>query len=257
MAWPGNKNPNYQKNGSLVRMRNELTAIAKAISEFVPVILLVSRDQVPDAQQRFQEKSHHAVEIKAMDSGSLEPWMRDIAPTFVFSENPYSDLHWVDFNFNGWGGQYPSADNSQLAARFLQDSQIPRVNSILNPNRNLHMSRDAIERELHRVLNVSKIIWVPGVRDQDVTDAHIDAPGKVVLSRPAPGSGVWTKVYDETKHILSRVTDAKGQRLKITELPEADVNDFDTSKTDMVLGYVNYLHCEGRCFLAKDVVRSK
>ncbi|KAE8361331.1 hypothetical protein BDV27DRAFT_133212 [Aspergillus caelatus] len=274
MAWPGSNNPNYQEDGSLAEMKNELTAIAQAIADFEPVTLLVGSDQVSDAQRRFQNYSHYGVEIKAMNMDDLEPWMRDVAPTFVFSKESPSSLHGIDFNFNGWGGRYPSINNSQLARRFLNDHQIPRVttsvvveggaletdgegtviateSSILNPNRNPDMSREAIEKEIYRLWGVSKIIWVPGVRDEDITDAHIDslarfvAPGKVVLSRPTPDNKEWTTVYNEIKHILSEATDAKDRAFKIVDLPEADINDVNTTETDMVLGYVNYLLVNG------------
>ena len=263
MAWPGNENPSYQGNGTLVRMKNELTAIAKAISDFEPVTLLVSSEQATDARARFERCGQYGVDIEVMGMDDLEPWMRDVAPTFVFSQEKRSELHGVDFNFNGWGGR-DSSDKARVARQFLRDHQIPRVNasvvleggaletdgqgtliatksSILNPNRNPGMSRRAVEDELHRVLGVSKVIWVPGLKDHDVTDAHIDAlarfvaPGKVVLSRPAPGPGVWSEVYNVTKHIFYQATDAKGQTLEIIDLPEANTNE-----TDMVVSYVNY-----------------
>ncbi|CAL5866103.1 uncharacterized protein PFLUO_LOCUS310 [Penicillium psychrofluorescens] len=268
MAWPGNQNLNYQGNGTLVRMKNELTAIAKAISDFEPVTLLVSQEQATDARRRFERCGQYGVEIEVMGINDLEPWMRDAAPTFVFGEEQRSDLHGVDFNFNGWGGRYPS-DNAHLARQFLRDNRIPRVeasivleggaletdgegtlmatkSSILNSNRNPGKSQKAVEEELNRVLGVSKVIWVPGLRKHDVTDDHIDAlarfvaPGKVALSRPAPGSGVWAAVYNVTKNILSQATDAKGQTLQIIDLPEADTNE-----ADMVVSYVNYYLVNG------------
>ncbi|KAA8645042.1 agmatine deiminase family protein [Aspergillus tanneri] len=274
MAWPGNNNPNYKEAGCLERMKVELTAIAKAISGFEPVTLLVGCDQVSDVRRKFESCGEYGVDIKAIGTDDLEPWMRDVLPTFVFSEESHSALHGVDFNFNGWGGRYPSDSNAHLARQFLNDSRIPRVetsivveggsletdgvgtllateSSILNPNRNPDMTRGAIERELHRVLGVTKVIWVPGVRGEDVTDAHIDAlarftgPGKVVLSRPTPDNHVWIAVYNDIKRILSQATDAKGQVLQIFELPEADVNDLNTTETDMVVGYVNYLLVNG------------
>lgn len=200
--------------------------------------------------------------------------MRDVAPTFVFSQDTNSSLHGVDFNFNGWGDRYPSASNSHLAGYFLHDARIPRVessivmeggsleldgqgtllateSSILNPNRNPDMTRQDVEKELRRVLGVEKVIWVPGVKDEDVTDAHIDAlarftaPGKIVLSRPSLDDEVWSAVYLDTKRILSEAMDAHGRTFEITELPEADVNDIESPETDMVLGYVNYLLVNG------------
>lgn len=140
--------------------------------------------------------------------------MRDAAPTFVFSETlSFPGHHGIDFNSNGLGGRYPSTSNAGFARQFLADSGIPRVetsiileggaletdgegtslateSSIIDPNRNPNVSRETTDQELCRLLGVSKIIWVLGLKGYEVTDAHIDiwarfvAPGKVVLNNP-------------------------------------------------------------------------
>ncbi|KAL5363713.1 hypothetical protein BJX96DRAFT_178309 [Aspergillus floccosus] len=274
MAWPGHNNPNYQEDGSLWRMKKEISAIAKAISNFEAVTLLVDCEQAAEAQRMFSNAGQYGVEVNPIGMDNLEPWMRDVAPTFVCSEHSETALYGVDFNFNGWGGRYPSISSKHLARQFLMDRNIPRVessivveggaleldgegtllateSSILNPNRNPNVTRETIEQELHRVLGVSKVIWVPGVRDQDVTDAHIDAlvrfaaPGKVVMSRPTADNDVWMNVYNATRHVLLQSTDAKGRRFVLIVLPEADVNDLGVAEADMVTGYVNYLLVNG------------
>ena len=274
MAWPGNNNSNYRYPGSLQRMKAELVDIANAISGFEPVTLIVSSDQVSDAERQLASCGQYGVDIKPTTADDLEPWMRDIAPTFVLSRGSHPALYGADFNFNGWGGRYPSSSNADLARDLLRDWYIPRLqssivleggaldvdgegtmlateSSILNPNRNKDVTREAIERELHRILGVAKVIWVPGVKNKDVTDAHIDAlarftsPGKVVLSRPSPGDPVWTKVYNDTRNILARATDARGRALEVVELPDADVSDIEESEPDMVVSYINYLLVNG------------
>lgn len=274
MAWPGNNNPNYQDPGSLQRMKAELVDIAKAISDFEPVTMIVSSGQVSDAEREFASCGEYGVDIKPTTADDLEPWMRDIAPTFVLTRGVHRDLYGADFNFNGWGGRYPSSSNADLARELLDDWYISRLqssivleggaldvdgegtmlateSSILNPNRNKNATRQTIERELHRILGVTKVIWVPGVKNKDVTDAHIDAlarfssPGKVVLSRPSPGDPVWTKVYNDTRNILSQATDSKGRALEVVELPDADASDIDRSEPDMVVSYINYLLVNG------------
>lgn len=46
--------------------------------------------------------------------------------------------------------------------------------SILNPNRNPGRGKRAIEAELRRVLGVEHVLWLPGIRAEDITDGHID-----------------------------------------------------------------------------------
>ncbi|KAJ5287432.1 hypothetical protein N7478_003118 [Penicillium angulare] len=264
MAWPRIANPSYTgHSGSLSRMKDELTSIANAISNFEPVTLLVSSEQATDARKRAQSSGQYGVKVKVTEEDDLEPWMRDVAPLFVFSEESQSDRFGLDFNFNGWGRQFPS-DNFNFARKFLADERIPLLKTsitadggalevdgngtliaartpILDSNRNRGMGQKVIEEELQRVLGVSKVIWIPGVESSDVSDDHIDglarfvAPGKVVLSRPNPCTGVWAKAYYEAKRVLSHAVDAEGRSFELIDLPEAP-----TDNTDMVTSYVNF-----------------
>ncbi|KAB8075234.1 hypothetical protein BDV29DRAFT_190345 [Aspergillus leporis] len=274
MAWPGPENANYGKDES-ARIKSELTTIAKAISDYEPVVLLVHSTQFSEAVATFQSCGVYGVEIKSTDMNDIEFWMRDVAPTFVFPEgSSASGLHGIDFNFNGWGGRYPSANNARLSRQFLTDSNIPRVetsivleggaletdgegtllateSSIINGNRNPNISRETIEQELRRLLGVSKIIWVPGLKDYEVTDFHIDfwarfvAPGKVVLDVPGPNQRALTPAFDTTKEILLQATDAEGRRLELVYLPEADLVGGEPIDPDLCLSYVNYLLVNG------------
>ncbi|KAE8370589.1 hypothetical protein BDV27DRAFT_140208 [Aspergillus caelatus] len=274
MSWPGPDNPNYEKC-RIARIKNELIAIAKAICHFQTVILLVHSTEVPEAERAFQHSGRYGVEIQPTDVSDLEFWMRDVAPTFVISEGTSrSILHGVDFHFNGWGGRYPSSNNTILAKDFLADRGIPHVetsvvleggaletdgegtllateSSIFNPNRNPSVSRVTIEKELCRLLGVSKIIWLPGLNDYEVTDGHIDiwarfvAPGKIVLNKPSSDNEVLRAVYDTNKRILSQATDAKGRRFGLFDIHEARLDGPIPSDADLCLSYVNYVLVNG------------
>ncbi|KAJ4155082.1 hypothetical protein LMH87_000347 [Akanthomyces muscarius] len=131
--------------------------------------------------------------------------------------------------------------------------------SVLNDNRNPGQSRQDIEAELARTLGIKKFIWIPGRKGLEITDGHIDgiarfmAPGHVLLSRPSElDDSVWTRIYEEAYDVLRNSTDAKGRKLQITEITEADMNhigldeeeldDINAGKEDApALTYVNYL----------------
>ncbi|KAE8317369.1 hypothetical protein BDV41DRAFT_573059 [Aspergillus transmontanensis] len=274
MAWPGPNNTNYEKD-QIARIKNDLTAIAKAICHFQTVILLVHSTEVPEAERAFQYCGRYGVRIQATDVSDLEFWMRDVAPTFVISEGSSRSIpHGIDFNFNGWGGRYPSNNNTLLAKQFLAQRQIPRVeasivleggaletdgegtllateSSVLNPNRNPGVSRVTIEKELRRLLGVSRIIWLPRLKGYEVTDAHIDiwarfvAPGKVVLNKPRSDNEVLRAAYDAKKRILSQATDAKGRHFELLDIQEARLDGSISSDSDLCLSYVNYVVVNG------------
>ena len=275
MAWPGPQNPIYTRQ-EISSLKTELTAIATAISNYEPVTLLVHSGDLSEAETALQSDcGTYGVQIETTDTADLEFWMRDVAPVFVFSDrSSHSGFYGIDFNFNGWGGRYPSTGNAHFARQFLASRGIPRIqtplvleggaletdgegtlllteSSVINPNRNPNVNRETIEHELCWLLGVSKIIWVPGLKDHEVTDGHIDgwarfvAPGKVVLHYPGPNKRSLTPVYNKNKEILSQATDASGRKLELVDLPGAALESPEPVAPDLSLEYVNYLLVNG------------
>lgn len=77
------------------------------------------------------------------------------------------------------------------------------------------MTQSQVEQEMKSALGIDKVIWVPGLAGQDITDCHIDclarfvAPGQVILDQPGPGTDPkWVAVCNETKQALLSATDA-------------------------------------------------
>ncbi len=58
----------------------------------------------------------------------------------------------------------------------------------VNPNRNPGWSKAEVEEELKERLGLRKIIWLPGIKGKDITDAHVDfyarfvKPGVVIAN---------------------------------------------------------------------------
>ncbi|KAJ5907564.1 hypothetical protein N7495_000246 [Penicillium taxi] len=110
-----------------------------------------------------------------------------------------------------------------------QGTLMATESSVLVPSRNADLSRSAVEAELHRLLGVTKFIWIPGREGLDITDCHIDAearfiaPCVVVLCKPHPScEAVYWDIYREARAILDTVTDAHGRRLQIYDIEEPD-----------------------------------
>lgn len=300
MAWPSWSSNAYRTSRSLAAATDEVSSIAEAVAQFEPVTLLVATGRLAEARQRFDNvRRRHQIRLHPVAGEGLDLWMRDIAPTFVVDrgigdagvekagdgrDGPV--LRGVDFNFYGWGNRAPAQSRLALAQTFLRDTNIYRTqasivteggalevdgegtllateSSIINQNRNPGKSRDDIEAELKRYLGISKVLWVPGIKDVDVTDYHIDAlarfarPGVLLLSRPAGDPDtLWARVYEETRDVLSRAVDAKGRALEMIDIPEPDpsvlnLGEKATAAAEVpdlkspVTSYVNYFLING------------
>lgn len=281
MAWPGSQNLNYTRQ-EISSLKTELTAIATTISNYETVTLLVHSSDISEAETAFRNCcGTYGVNIETTDTADLESWMRVVAPVFVFADgSSHSGYYGIDFNFNGWGGRYPSAGNAHFAGQFLASRGIPRIetplvleggaletdgegtlllteSSVINPNRNPNVSREAIEKELCWLLGMSKVIWVPGLKNYEVTDGHIDtwarfvAPGRVVLHYPGPNRRLLMPVYEKTREILSRATDSKGRQLEVVDLPGAGLDHPEPVDPDLCLNYVNYVLVYGAVIMAR------
>ena len=266
LGWPGLESELKDYPEMLAKATSEVSAVAQAIAQFTPVTLIVGVERVEEAELHFNEvDTPFEIKVHRIEGGSMDIWLRDFGPTFVIKEGPGADrsLAGLDYNFNGWGGRYPTPTTVQLARTFLKDQQIERLgtsivaeggaletdgegtllvteSSIVNDNRNPGTSRQEVEDELMRTLGVEKVIWIPGRADLDSTDCHIDAlarfvrPGVIMLSKANEVKPTdWTVVYEEARDILSSATDAKGRPFEIIEVEEPDEELFEPVPTDL------------------------
>ncbi|QEV17924.1 agmatine deiminase family protein [Streptomyces alboniger] len=241
-------------------VREDIARIARTIAEFEPVTLLADERDAKAARRACGS----GVEILPVPVDDL--WMRDTGPSFVLGPDGVAG---VDLNFNGWGGKQEHARDSEVARRILSGLRVPRVrapivgeggaievdgagtllateSSLVNDNRNPGKSRDDIERALKPLFGVTQVLWVDGVRGEDITDYHIDSlarfaePGVVVMSTPAPTApdDVWTKVYRQAREALSEAKDARGGSLDLVSLPEP--THIGRRGPDFLASYVNY-----------------
>ncbi|MFJ9516885.1 agmatine deiminase family protein [Kitasatospora sp. NPDC101801] len=246
MAWPALRSVWDQQLSSV---RRDIANLAYEISRYEPVVLLARPEQAADARYTCGGGAYHPIEVE--ESANDDLWIRDFGPTFVVAPGAIAG---VDTNFNGWGKTgtsyyQPFRNDAAAAATLLGRYELDRirapfvgeggsletdgegtllatVSSLVNPNRNPGKSQAQVEAALKSSLGIDKVIWVPGLAGQDITDCHIDclarftAPGQVLLDRPGPGADArWVAVHEQAKRVLQGATDAKGRRLRITELP--------------------------------------
>lgn len=264
-AWP---DQDSQKNKrDLEGAEQDVAAIANAVVEFEPVTLLCRSRNLPQAKRLISP----LVNIQEMDIDEL--WIRDSGPIYV--KNAQGELVGLDVNFNYWGTKYQGTIDSTVARVILANDGVERVqapfvteggaievdgegtlllteSSIVNDNRNPGKTKQQLEQQLKAALGVQKVIWLKGLKNQDITDGHIDglarfvSPGKVLLSKPhTDAENILIQVYENAKSILEKETDAKGRKIEVLELGEADPALFDGEAYETTLTYLNYLLVNG------------
>lgn len=234
-------------------------AVANAVSEFEPVLMLVRPEQLGEVR-RMLSAQIDLLEIELDDS-----WMRDNGPIFV--RDAQQQVALVDFGFNGWGepsqptefdSRVPEIIAGHLGVRryvapmvleggsFFVDGEgtlITTEQCLLNANRNPDMSQAQIEQTLSDYLGIDKVVWLGEGHYEDFsTDGHIDdiahfvSPGSVILHRPSnPAHLDHAKGIDNARR-LAEATDARGHTI--------DVVEFDTGEAAGI-PYLNLFVCNG------------
>ncbi|MFE4516571.1 agmatine deiminase family protein [Kitasatospora sp. NPDC056783] len=270
MSWPASESV---WGDQLADVRRDVAGLAQAIAAREPVVLMAR----PEQQDAARRACGSAVEVVPVAVDDL--WARDTLPVFV---EEGGKVKGVDFNFNGWGGKQRHGNDAKVARTALARFGVERIetrlvaeggsfesdgqgtlllteSSVVNDNRNPGMSRDQVEAELKRVLGVTKVIWLAGVKGKDITDAHVDclarfaAPGVVLLDQAFPGTppDVWSRSADQARAVLAEATDARGGKLKVVELQQPDP-DLITGRGDaFVSSYMNFYVGDKGVYLPK------
>ncbi|MEU5326643.1 agmatine deiminase family protein [Streptomyces parvus] len=270
MSWPALE-PVWGED--LPYVREDIARIARAIAEYEYVVMMAR----PDQRKAAQRACGSQVEVIPLAVDDM--WARDTVPVFV---EEGGKVVGVDFNFNGWGEKQEHTNDARVARTLLSKYKIPRVeaplvaeggsfetdgegtlliteSSIVNENRNPGLSRDDIEADLIETLGVEKVVWLKGVRGEDITDAHVDslvrftAPGVVLLDQAFPGTppDSWSRAADQAREVLSRATDARGRRFEVIDLPQPDLDRITGEGDDFVSTYANFYVANDSVFMPK------
>ncbi|GAB3164957.1 agmatine deiminase family protein [Amycolatopsis stemonae] len=270
MAWPASDGI---WGPDLPAVQADIARLARAIAGHEHVVLLAG----PENRDAAQEAAGPDVEVAEIAVDDL--WVRDTAPVFVRDAGKPAG---VDFGFNGWGGKQQHRRDGAVARAVLEKYGLPRLaaplvaeggaletdgqgtllvteSSLVNENRNPGKDRARVEAELKQTLGVTTVIWLAGVKGEDITDAHVDclvrytAPGVVLLDKPFPGApeDVWSRASAQARGVLAAATDAGGQRLEVVDLPQPDPDRITGRGEAFVSSYANFYVANGAVFLPK------
>lgn len=250
----------------LPEVQRNLATIALTTAKYEPVSMLVRQSDLPIARRLMGGK----VELVVCPHDDL--WMRDTGPVFVVTES--GDKAAVDFNFNGWGEKQDFDDDAEVAAFVARRAGMRRIQTelvlegggievdghgtaiitescVLNENRNPGVSKNQCERELKQLLGLRKIIWLPGLKGQDITDGHTDfyarfaRPGVVVAGYDPDPKSFDHAVTKRHLEILSSATDADDRKLEVVVLEAPSRVREKFANDDFAAGYINFYVCNG------------
>lgn len=246
--------------------RQSLARLANTIVRHEPVTLLVRPQEMALARGMVDAR----VTLLACPLDDL--WVRDSGPLFV--THARGDKAAVDLNFNGWGNKQAHARDAAVAAFVARQAGARRLvaplvlegggievdgqgtailteSCTLNANRNPGVSKAQFEDRLMPLLGLRKIIWLPGIRGQDITDGHVDfyarfaAPGVVLAAQDDDPDSFDHEVTQRHLELLRSATDAQGRKLRVLPLRAPETLRLRRPGKDFAAGYIGYYACNG------------
>ncbi|MFI9597687.1 agmatine/peptidylarginine deiminase [Nonomuraea sp. NPDC052265] len=259
----------------LSKIQADIARLAKEIAKYEPVTMCAN-----GSTNASKARSMCGSTVTVISSVPVSDcWIRDTGPMIRLDGTGGRDA--FGLNFNAWGENATSFygipasayNNDRVIAQNLSahlglpfakagvvgegggieydgDGTLIATESCwVNSNRNPGKSRAQIEAELLARFGAGKMIWVPGVTGQDVTDGHIDgtaryvAPGVVMVQLAgAVRPDVWTRNALAIRDVLVNATDAKGRRLQVLTIEGPDTLPRIPSgqRKDFLSSYMNW-----------------
>lgn len=231
--------------------------VAKAISEFEPLIMLADPESADVAREYLKD----APNVTVLEMPINDGWTRDWGPSCIAKDEDgkrtIAGVHW---DYDCYGGilkkklglptMMPDWEKDYLAGRKLlehhglevfeapihieggsihsdgQGTLLVTEQCLLHESRNPDLGKEGIEDTLKEYLGLEKIIWLwkGVVGDDEIVNGHVDnfccfvRPGVVLLA--------WTDDVDDPQYEvsmdayerLSNTTDARGRKLEIFKL---------------------------------------
>ncbi|MEO6038452.1 MAG: agmatine deiminase family protein [Saprospiraceae bacterium] len=243
--------------------------IAETISRFQPVLIVCREPEAlrPLLQNARQEHLHFAV------ADSNDTWARDHGGITVEQENQALLL---DFMFNGWGLKFP-ANKDNLITQHLynigvfqaplqpgglalegggiesdgQGTLLTTAECMLSPNRNPHLNKAQLEKELQSLFGLERVLWLHhGYLAGDDTDSHIDTlarfcnPNTIAYVRCPDPSDEHFAALQQMEAELHTFRTIDGAAYNLVPLPWPDAC-YDSAGQRLPATYANFLIING------------
>ncbi len=197
-------------------------------------------------------------------------WCRDHGPAFIINSHAQQPKAIVNWQFNAWGGKYPSELDNMVPLKVANYLNLPvfepgiimeggsvdfngngtlitTESCLLNPNRNPHLTRSEIEQFLIRYYGVQQVLWLKDGIVGDDTDGHVDDITRFVNAETVI-TAIETRTGDENFEplqqnlkLLKSMRLLNGKQLNIIELPMPDAVYYDDRR--LPASYANFYIC--------------
>ena len=219
----------------LVEAQTAHAALANTISGYEPVTMIANPADMKTARKACAEN----VDVVSFEID--DAWFRDSGPNYVVENGELIATCWT---FNGWGEKFvPFDKDATIASRWAvkaghktrkidmvleggsinvdgAGTLITTEQCLLNPNRNLKLSREQITERLCRELGQQQVVWLPfGLALDDDTDGHVDNVAAFIGSRDVIMQGCDDKNEADFVRCAANIAVAKSAGLNVRVIP--------------------------------------
>lgn len=191
------------------------------------------------------------VDLKNIDFVIIETddvWMRDTGPIFTIKNG--KELAIANFIFDGYGNAIEPefyAKDAQIAKNIatIKDFECIDINmvleggsveldgngtliaaksSVIGTERNSEMTIEQVETYLKKYFGVTNILWIEGLKNEDITDGHIDscvkfANGNKLVTLPYDDFMWYCSETEDDWEVVSNAVNAQGIPYERVEIP--------------------------------------
>ncbi|GMU91970.1 MAG: hypothetical protein AMXMBFR4_10280 [Candidatus Hydrogenedentota bacterium] len=216
--------------------------------------------------------------MRIVEAPSDDSWARDHAPITVYEG---AETVLLDFEFNGWGGKYPSANDNRLS-RTLQvkgaygstrmrgvdyvleggsiesdgkGTILTTAQCVLTPARNADLTKEKVAEVFRKEFGAVRVLWLHhGQLAGDDTDGHVDTLARFCDERTIAYTGC-DEPGDEHFADLERMADElasfrtiDGRSYRLVKLPMPSPC-YDSGGMRLPATYANFLIVNGAVLL--------
>ena len=267
MTWPCSE---ACFKGVLPEAKQTYAEVARAISGFEPVYMLVNPEQRAEAQNLLGNA------VTLVNATCFDSWARDSGPTFV--RDTKGNVAGIDWVFTGWGHHPVTGPCDEgmaidtlrhlsmrrYTAPFIleggsihvdgQGTLITTEQCLLDPKRNAGFTKANFQNLFKTYLGIDKVLWLANGLDGDETTGHVDIlatfarPGLILLNNCIDSDDPNFAVTRDAKQRLSGAVDAAGNAVKVMEIPQPPQKNWKGERMD--LSYINFYMPNGAIIMS-------